>query len=84
MSTSLQLYVIRTCPSGPCVRFIPSSVGSGVWKRINRSLFDAVDDDVVVVVAVMVSEYGEVYMSLLLCVTRGQFQVISSAVVGAR
>lgn len=83
MSTSLQLYVMRTCPSGPCVRFIPSSVGSGVWKRINRSLFDTVDD-VVVVVAVMVSEYGEVYMSLLLCVTRGQFQVISSAVVGAR
>ena len=83
MSTSLQLYVMRTCPSGPCVRFIPSSVGSGVWKRINRSLFDTLDDDVVVV-AVMVSEYGEVYMSLLLCVTRGQFQVISSAVVGAR
>ena len=68
MSTSLQLYVMRTCPSGPCVRFIPSSVGSGVWKRINRSLFDAVDDDAVVVVAVMVSEYGEVYMSLLFCV----------------
>ena len=62
MSTSLQLYVIRTCPSGPCVRFIPSSVGSGVWKRINRSLFDTLDDDVVVVVAVMVSEYGEVYI----------------------
>ena len=53
MSTSLQLYVMRTCPSGPCVRFIPSSVGSGVWKRINRSLFDTVDY-VVVVVAVMV------------------------------